>query len=35
MKKHDFAWKLKVSTVLSGGLALLTAVLFFLYPRYS
>lgn len=32
MKKHDFAWKLKASTVLSGGLALLTILLFFLYP---
>ena len=30
--KHDFAWKLKASAVLSGGLTLLTAVLFYLYP---
>ena len=30
--KHDFAWKLKASAVLSGGLELLTTLLFFLYP---
>ena len=30
--KHDFAWKLKASAVLSGGLTLLTTLLFFLYP---
>ena len=28
MMKHDFAWKLKASAVLSGGLALLTVLLF-------
>lgn len=32
MRTHDFAWKLKASAVLSGGLALLTVLLFFLYP---
>ena len=32
MRKHDFAWKLKASTVLTGGLELLTTLLFFLYP---
>ena len=32
MRKHDFAWKLKASTVLTGSLTLLTVLLFFLYP---
>ena len=32
VRKRDFAWKMKASTVLAGGLALLTILLFFLYP---
>ena len=30
--KHDFAWKLKASAALSGGLALLTYLLYHLFP---